>query len=215
MHKSLSESVFLSFQSETRRLENEIEEITRKLEQERRSSNLLNKDLEEVKKTLESRNLKQKKSLVSNKLKKKDERVDLLENKLSMGQKRLSELRCENKLMQDRINSLRKDRGSLVKTNIQLEKELVTAETFKKSASQTSLVNLKAEETNQSNIQKTQNYIGLTRSTYSQKIGFLSSQILAEKNSGARYLRGAHVNLAEPTANASEIFQISKNQVKV
>ncbi|CAG9323802.1 unnamed protein product [Blepharisma stoltei] len=212
--KSVSEKKILSYQTETQRLETEVEELTRKLEQERRLSILLSKDLEEITAMLGGLSSKHHKKIKGEWKKKSNNKAEMLESELEREFKRLSELKNSNKKLQDRIETLRKDKGSLLKSNNQLQLELLSAGKLKKSENEVSSFNFNRSENNQSRITRAQETLSSARVDYSQKISLLSSKILEGRQSEAKYLKGITVNFAEPTANASEIYQIAKNQAK-
>ncbi|CAG9314726.1 unnamed protein product [Blepharisma stoltei] len=215
LSRSISEVKLPLLQNEVQSLESEVEALTRKLEHERRQSTLLGKDLEEIKAMLNERISKNQYKSREKRKKQGDDKIKMLENELEREFKRLSELKSTNKKLQDKIDMLRKDKGSLLKSNQQLEIQLLSTTRLRKSASEVSVFNFNKDEINQGRIVKIQNSLSSTRNDYSQKISLLSSQLLEGKMSENRFLKGITVNFAEPTVNASELFQLSKNQAKV
>lgn len=211
MYKSASD-VF-KFTSEVRRLERNIGDFTRKLEQERRASVLLDKEIEEM--TLA---LNDKKSgyttIKANQKKVNRDHISELEEQLEIAIRQLSNIKATNQKIRQKIDSLRKEKNLCSQDNKRIESEI-------------SETKLKVQEVNSDVIkfqksvdQQNTKLLSITKSqeadngVYSTRMSNLQSQILLDKKEGSRFIKDFTVKFAKPIADASELFQLTKNSVK-
>lgn len=211
MYKSSSD-VF-NFTSEVRRLERNIGDFTRKLEQERRASILLDKEIEEM-----TSALNEKKSgyttVKTNQKKVNRDHISELEEQLELTMRQLSNIKASNQKLRDKINTLRKEKNLCTQENKRVESEI-------------SETKVKVQEVNDDVVkfqksldQQNSKLLSITKSqeedngVYSTRMSNLQSQILLDRKEGSKFLKDFTVKFAKPIADASELFQLTKNAAK-
>lgn len=211
MYKSASD-VF-KFTSEVRRLERNIGDFTRKLEHERRASVLLDKEIEEMTSALND-----KKSgyttIKANQKKVNRDHISELEEQLEIAIRQLSNIKATNQKLRQKIDSLRKEKNLCSQDNKRIESEI-------------SETKIKVQEVNNDAIkfqkgldQQNTKLLSITKSqeadngVYSTRMSNLQSQILLDKKEGSRFIKDFTVKFAKPIADASELFQLTKNSMK-
>ena len=211
MYKSSSD-VF-NFTSEVRRLERNIGDFTRKLEQERRASILLDKEIEEM-----TSALNEKKSgyttVKTNQKKVNRDHISELEEQLELTMRQLSNIKAANQKLRDKINTLRKEKNLCTQENKRVESEI-------------SETKVKVQEVNDDVVkfqksldQQNSKLLSITKSqeedngVYSTRMSNLQSQILLDRKEGSKFLKDFTVKFAKPIADASELFQLTKNAAK-
>lgn len=209
-----SSSDVLNFTSEVRRLERNIGDFTRKLEHERRASILLDKEIEEM-----TQALSEKKSGYSH-VKSMQKRVNRdhiseLEEQLELTLRQLSNIHASNLRLREKIDSLRKDKNLCTKDNSKTEQLINT------TRQNIIKVNSEAVEFQKSLDQQQQKIMSIHKNQeqnngfYSSRMSSLQSQILIDRKEGSRFLKDFAVKFAKPIADASELFQLTKNSAKV
>lgn len=208
---SSKRSNVFTFGHETIRLENDINQFTRKLEHERHLSLLLDKDIREIKHIIATtkRNLSQKKSVF--KLK---EKIKQLENLLEVSSKQLGETLSHSKKLKAEINAMRKSATGFHNGNMTAKREIERA---KSQIIQTNRMSTDLQKTigkyNQ-NIMSTHSRYEHNKNSLTQSISMLRSGILEEKSQTLKFRQGFTVNFAQPIADASELYGIYKNQAQ-
>uniref|UniRef100_A0A7S3MRA6 ODAD1 central coiled coil region domain-containing protein n=1 Tax=Fabrea salina TaxID=342563 RepID=A0A7S3MRA6_9CILI len=198
-------------EAEAQRLERDTENFTVKLEHERRTSNLLDKELEELKQKCEDKKQKIRNLQTKNKELKADQKITMVETQLEAAEKRLSDFKTQNNNLREQIDSIRIQNKNSTKDNLKVSDEI------SRTRSQLSLTNedvsklKKSQELTQTNLHKTQKSLIETREMFSERISTLTSKILEDKLQGTKFVKGITVKYAEPIANASELLQLNKN----
>lgn len=208
-----SSSDVLNFTSEVRRLERNIGDFTRKLEHERRASILLDKEIEE-----QTRALKEKKNSYTavKSLQKKvnKDHISELEEQLEFTMRQLSNIKASNQRLREKIDSLRKDKTLCKKDNKRIELDITEtrSEIIKISKEAVDFQNsIDKHNTRIMTIHKSQEE---NNGFYSSRMTNLQSQILLDRKEGSKFLKDFTVKFAKPIADASELFQLTKNSAK-
>jgi hypothetical protein len=211
MYKSSSD-VF-NFTSEVRRLERNIGDFTRKLEQERRASILLDKEIEEMTAALNERKSGYTTVKTSQKKVNRDH-ISELEEQLELTMRQLSNIKASNQKLREKINTLRKEKNLCNQDNKRVESEI--SETKVKVQE----VNEDAVKFQKSLDQQNSRLLTISKSQeedngiYSTRMSNLQSQILNDRKEGSKFLKDFTVKFAKPMADASELFQLTKNAAK-
>jgi chromosome segregation ATPase len=208
-----SSSDIFNFTSEVRRLERNIGDFTRKLEQERRASILLDKEIEEMTSALNEKKTGYS-TVKTNQKKVNRDHISELEEQLELVMRQLSNIRASNQKLRDKIDTLRKEKNLCSQDNKRIESEI--SETKIKVQE----VNSDAIKFQKSLDQQNTKLLSISKSqeadngVYSTRMSNLQSQILLDRKEGSRFLKDFTVKFAKPIADASELFQLTKNSVK-
>ncbi|CAG9314561.1 unnamed protein product [Blepharisma stoltei] len=213
--RSMSESKLITFRSTNICLEHETNDFTRKLERERRVSNLLNKDLEELVEELGIKNKKLHRKIDDQRNRKGKQKIGILEENLDRSLKQLSEIKVLNLALKNKICAFRKEKNLYKTRNEGLKHNIEEVKSFSSKLRSESIDSLKVYDYMKEKIDGAEKSKEALRNSIHDKIGTLASQILSEAHDGNRYLHGISVKLADPIANASEVFQIIKNQANL
>ena len=208
-----SSSDIFNFTSEVRRLERNIGDFTRKLEQERRASILLDKEIEEMTSALNEKKTGYS-TVKTNQKKVNRDHISELEEQLELIMRQLSNIKASNQKLRDKIDTLRKEKNLCSQDNKRIESEI-------------SVTKIKVQEVNSDAIkfqkgldQQNTKLLSISKSqeadngVYSTRMSNLQSQILLDRKEGSRFLKDFTVKFAKPIADASELFQLTKNSVK-
>lgn len=208
-----SSSDIFSFTSEVRRLEKNIGEFTRKLEHERRASILLDKEIEEM-----SRVLNEKKTgftaVKSLQKKVNKDHISELEEQLELTMRQLSNIRASNQRLREKINSLRKDKNLCNKDNKRIEQDIITTKDQIIKINTEAIDFQKSLDLQHSKIMSIHKSQEQHNGFYSSRMTNLQSQILMDRKEGSKFLKDFTVKFAKPIADASELFQLTKNSAK-
>lgn len=208
-----SSSDIFSFTSEVRRLERNIGDFTRKLEHERRASILLDKEIEEMTKAL---NEKKNGYTAVKSLQKKvnKDHISELEEQLEFTMRQLSNIRASNQRLREKVDSLRKDKNLCCKDNKRIENDIAN------TRDQIIKINTEASDFQKSLDSQHSKILSIHKSQeknngfYSSRMSSLQSQILMDRKEGSKFLKDFTVKFAKPIADASELFQLTKNSAK-
>ena len=208
-----SSSDIFNFTSEVRRLERNIGDFTRKLEHERRASILLDKEIEEM-----THALTEKKTgytaVKSLQKKVNKDHISEIEEQLELTMRQLSNIRASNQRLRDKIDSLRKDKTLCSQGNLRVEQDIAT------TRKQIIKINTEAIDFQKSLDQQQVKIMSIHKSQeqnnghFSSRMSNLQSQILLDRKEGSKFLKDFTVKFAKPIADASELFQLTKNSAK-
>ena len=140
--------------------------------------------------------------------------ISELEEQLEFTMRQLSNIRASNQRLREKVDSLRKDKNLCCKDNKRIENDIAN------TRDQIIKINTEASDFQKSVDSQHAKILSLHKSqeknngVYSSRMSSLQSQILMDRKEGSKFLKDFTVKFAKPIADASELFQLTKNSAK-
>jgi hypothetical protein len=180
---------------EVARIQRESENVTHKLEVERRIGFALDDSIKELTKKLSEKQKQVESAINWKKLEHKDQhRLKLLENNLGVTKTKLSELRTQNNNLRDQIELMRRNkRSTLMHTHSLMTEIERTSSTAALHATTADRI-MKLETRSRARMTSMQDLLEVERSTFTDKVSQLESILVADKKAQSDIIKNFSQN---------------------